>query len=52
MDKKIIISKILYLLAAASFMINLITKESAYMACGGLLLIAASLIMMGAKKDK
>ena len=52
MNKKIIASKILYLLAIVSFITNLITKESAYMACGGLLMIVASLIMMSAKKDK
>ena len=52
MDKRLLASKIFYLLAAISFIVNLITKESGYMACGGLLMIIASLLMMSSKKDK
>ena len=52
MDKKLIISKILYLLAVASFITYLITKQSAFMACGGLLMIGGAIAMISTKKNK
>ena len=50
--KKEIISTILYVIAIVSFIIYLSTKNSAYMACGGLLMIGASLILIFSRKNK
>ncbi len=49
---KEIIAKILYALAALGFIIYLFTKNSGFMFCGSLFLIAASLVLIVCKKNK
>ena len=51
-NKILIISQILYILAAACFIGYLITKESGLMACGGLLMIGGAFALIRGKKDK
>ena len=50
--KKIMISKILYALAIASFCGYLITNKSALMASGGLFMIGGALFMISTKINK
>lgn len=52
MDKKNLISTILYGLAVVSFFGYLFTKESELMACGGLLMIGGAIAMISAKKKR
>ena len=52
MDKKNIISIILYSLAIVCFVIYLITKQSGFMASGGLLMIGGAIALISSKKQK
>ena len=52
MNKMNVISIILYVLAIISFFGYLITKDSKFMASGGLLMIGGALFMISAKKGK
>ena len=47
-----IIIKILYAFAILGFLTFLITKNSAFMFCGGLLMIAASIMLLVNSKNK
>ena len=46
MKKSEIIIKILYTLSALGYITYLVTQKSAYMFCGGLLMITASLLLL------
>lgn len=48
--KKETIIKVLYGLAALGFFTYLVTKQSGYMFCGGLLMIVASVMLILKKK--
>jgi hypothetical protein len=50
--KKETIVKILYALAVVGFLTFLLTRRSAFMFCGGVLMIAASIILIVHNKNK
>ena len=50
--KRNIPATILYLLSIIGFVTFLVTQESIYMLCGGLLLVAASIVTLIANKKK
>lgn len=52
MDIKSKISTVLYLISAFLFIGYLITKESSYMAAGGLVMIVAGLLLIFSKNKK
>ena len=52
MKKEEIIIKVLYALSALGYITFLATNKSAFMFCGGLLMIAASIMLNINNKDK
>lgn len=52
MNKMNIISTLLYVIAVISFFGYLITKESGFMAAGGLFMIGGGMTMIMSKKKK